>query len=52
MKEIDAVILANGDYPSATLPLQILKKAESRKGKNREKKIVGCKILCTFAGYV
>ncbi|MBR5542097.1 MAG: thiamine diphosphokinase [Bacteroides sp.] len=27
MKEIDAVILANGDYPSATLPLQILKKA-------------------------
>ena len=24
MKEIDAVILANGDYPSAKLPLQIL----------------------------
>ena len=27
MREIDAVILANGDYPSATLPLQILAKA-------------------------
>ena len=27
MKEIDAVILANGDYPSASTPLQILKEA-------------------------
>ena len=27
MKEIDAVILANGDYPSAPLPLQVLEKA-------------------------
>lgn len=27
MKEIDAVILANGDYPSASLPLQVLEKA-------------------------
>ena len=27
MKNIDAVILANGDYPSASLPLQILKEA-------------------------
>lgn len=27
MTEIDAVILANGDYPSAPLPLQILKEA-------------------------
>ena len=27
MKEIDAVILANGDFPSAPLPLQVLEKA-------------------------
>lgn len=27
MRKIDAVILANGDYPSASLPLQILKEA-------------------------
>ena len=27
MKEIDAVILANGDYPSASIPLQILGEA-------------------------
>ena len=27
MKEIDAVILANGDYPSALLPLQVLEEA-------------------------
>ena len=27
MKEIDAVILANGDYPSASIPLQVLKEA-------------------------
>ena len=27
MKEIDAVILANGDYPSAPLPLQVLEEA-------------------------
>ena len=27
MKEIDAVILANGDYPSASMPLQVLAEA-------------------------
>ena len=27
MQNIDAVILANGDYPSASLPLQILREA-------------------------
>ena len=27
MKEIDAVILANGDYPSASLPLRVLEEA-------------------------
>ena len=27
MKETDAVILANGDYPSASIPLQVLKGA-------------------------
>ena len=27
MKEIDAVILANGDFPSAPLPLQVLERA-------------------------
>lgn len=27
MKEIDAVILANGDYPSASLPLKVLEEA-------------------------
>ena len=27
MKEIDAVILANGDYPSTPIPLQVLAKA-------------------------
>lgn len=27
MKEVDAVILANGDYPSASLPLQVLGEA-------------------------
>ena len=27
MKEIDAVILANGDYPSASVPLQVLAEA-------------------------
>ena len=27
MKEIDAVILANGDFPSASLPLKVLEKA-------------------------
>ena len=27
MKEIDALILANGDYPSASLPLRILEEA-------------------------
>lgn len=27
MKEIDAVVLANGDYPSSPIPLQLLKEA-------------------------